>query len=101
MDCLLPTRAQRGQAIKKDVCVAQRVAEVEGVGKRGSVEIDLRVSFDERPEILAFLPRTKRTPLYEPVRLVAVVPGGDERAENTLAEHEAVGGVEIRAHALR
>ena len=36
----------------------------------------------------------------EPVRLVAVVARGDERAQHPLAEHEPPRSVEVGAHAL-
>jgi hypothetical protein len=56
MDCLLSARAQGGETVEQDVGVTERVSEVERLGERGGVEIDLRVGFDQGPEVLAFLP---------------------------------------------
>src|ERR687892_38656 len=76
---LLPA-GECSQAIEQDVDVAERLSQVEGVGKRACVEArgDLGIRLEERAEVELLVPGSKRASLHEHVRLLAGEPGGDQ-----------------------
>src|SRR6476469_638925 len=82
---------------------------VDGTGVRGRIEDrvqvnaagELTVPTDELAEVLFLVPGAQGVPLDEPVGLVAVEPGLDERQQKSLAEEEAVARLEVAAHPLR
>ena len=61
---------------------------------------DLGVGLEQRAEGLAFLPRRHGVALHDAVRLVAGQARRDQGEQHGLAEHEAVGALEVLEHAV-
>src|SRR4051812_3127641 len=91
---------ERPQALEDDVDLAGV-----GSGVEDRVEADtageLAIGPDELAEVLLLGPGPQPGPLDEPVGLVALEAGLDEREQQALAEEEAVARLQVPAHPLR
>ena len=64
------------------------------------VERHLGIVLEQLTEIGACLPRRHRVALHDPIGVVAGQPGGHEREQHRLAEHQAVARPQVLAHPL-
>jgi two-component system, OmpR family, response regulator RegX3 len=89
------------EPFEEDLDVLQSVVEVESGIERVGRELDVGVELEQLAQIHAFVPRPERVPLNKAISLVPREAGLDEGQKDSLAEDEAMRGIEIRAHPLR